>query len=89
MTFVCPKQTLKAVIRIGDNTEKEGGFMGFGATQRSDVIKGAIYQYDPCYVHKKCQDYKEQAIYDWKMHDKVKDIAIISGSWFENLVIAD
>ena len=43
ITFVCPRHCLKAVIRIGGNTQKEGGFMGFGATQKSDVIKGYIY----------------------------------------------
>lgn len=69
------------------NAEKEGGFMGFGGTQRTDIIKGKIYQYDPNYTHPELPILDEKYKHQWKMQDLVKEVCQIEGSWIKNLVI--
>jgi len=41
--------------------------MGFGGSQRSDIIKGKIYQYDPNYKHPECNSLDDKYKHQWKM----------------------
>ncbi len=85
MTFVDPVNRIKALVKIGDNSEKKGGFMGIGCSYRSDIVKGKIYRYNPEVGGKQKENKKSQDKEDWKMEDLVEDLLDIDGSWVENL----